>query len=184
MDRMSAQDASFLYLESDRSPMHVGGVSIFEGPAPEPQQFADHVASKLDQVPRYRQIVRTVMLGIGRGTIGVDVNINGRMRNGLMFQGGTSTGRAVTDTCDVTPKLDNPSQRFCRVVAPFATQFKGLMSYTIPKITVQVSSTAAVRRRPAMTTSWGVVRDTAAGVGAPPATRATLRRGVAASTAV
>jgi hypothetical protein len=72
---------------------------------------------------------------------GVDVNINGRMRNSLMFQGGTSTGRAVTDTCDVTPKLDNPSRRFCRVVAPFATQFKGLMSYTIPKVTVQVSST-------------------------------------------
>jgi len=72
---------------------------------------------------------------------GVDVNINGRMRNSLMFQGGTSTGRMVTDTCDVTPKLDNPSRRFCRVVAPFATQFKGLMSYTIPKITVQVSST-------------------------------------------
>jgi hypothetical protein len=47
----------------------------------------------------------------------------------------------VTDTCDVTPKLDNPTRRFCRVVAPFATQFKGLMSYTIPKITVQVSST-------------------------------------------
>jgi hypothetical protein len=72
---------------------------------------------------------------------GVDLNVSGRMRNGLSFQGGTSTGRAVTDTCDVTPKLDNPSQRFCRVVAPFATQFKGLMSYTIPKITVQVSST-------------------------------------------
>ena len=58
---------------------------------------------------------------------GVDVNISGRMRNSLMFQGGTSTGRMVTDTCDVTPKLDNPSRRFCRVVAPFATQFKGLM---------------------------------------------------------
>ena len=26
-------------------------------------------------------------------------------------------------------------------VAPFATQFKGLVSYTIPKVTVQVSST-------------------------------------------
>jgi hypothetical protein len=72
---------------------------------------------------------------------GVDVNISGRMRNSLMFQGGTSTGRAVTDTCDVTPKLDSPSKRFCRVVAPFATQFKGLMSYTIPKVAVQVSST-------------------------------------------
>jgi hypothetical protein len=72
---------------------------------------------------------------------GVDVNISGRMRNGLMFQGGTSTGRLVTDDCDVDPKLDSPSRRFCRVVAPFATQFKGLMSYTIPKVTVQVSAT-------------------------------------------
>jgi hypothetical protein len=72
---------------------------------------------------------------------GVDVNISGRMKNSLLFQGGTSTGRAVTDTCDVTPKLDNPSHRFCRVVAPFTTQFKGLMSYTIPKVLVQVSST-------------------------------------------
>ena len=43
---------------------------------------------------------------------GVDVNISGRMRNGLMFQGGTSTGRSVTDTCDVTPKLDNPEPAF------------------------------------------------------------------------
>ena len=72
---------------------------------------------------------------------GVDVNISGRMRNGLMFQGGTSTGRLVTDDCDVDPKLDSPSRRFCRVVAPFATQFKGLMSYIIPKVDVQVSST-------------------------------------------
>jgi diacylglycerol O-acyltransferase len=61
---MSAQDASFLNIESDRSPMHVGGVSIFEGPAPEPARFADHVAAKLDQVPRYRQIVRTVARGL------------------------------------------------------------------------------------------------------------------------
>jgi diacylglycerol O-acyltransferase / wax synthase len=60
---MSAQDASFLNIESDRSPMHVGGVSIFEGPAPEPARFAADVALKLDQVPRYRQVVRTVARG-------------------------------------------------------------------------------------------------------------------------
>jgi hypothetical protein len=72
---------------------------------------------------------------------GVDVNISGRMRNSLMFQGGTSTGRLVTDECDVTPKLDSPSRRFCRVVAPFATQLKGLTSYTVPKVDVQVSAT-------------------------------------------
>lgn len=72
---------------------------------------------------------------------GVDLQVSARMLNGLMFQGGTSTGRLVTDNCDVNPKLDNPSRRFCRTVAPFATQFKGLMSYTIPKVDVQVSST-------------------------------------------
>ena len=72
---------------------------------------------------------------------GVDVNISGRMRNSLMFQGGTSTGRLVTDNCDVTPKLDNPTRRFCRVVAPFATQFKGLTAYTVPKLDVQLSAT-------------------------------------------
>jgi hypothetical protein len=71
----------------------------------------------------------------------VDFSVSSRLRNSLMFQGGTSTGRAVTDNCDVNPKLDSPSQRFCRVVAPFATQFKGLMAYTIPKVDVQVSST-------------------------------------------
>jgi diacylglycerol O-acyltransferase / wax synthase len=65
MDRMSAQDASFLHIESDRSPMHVGGVSIFEGPPPQPDLFAGHVAAKLDQVPRYRQVVRTVALALG-----------------------------------------------------------------------------------------------------------------------
>jgi hypothetical protein len=41
----------------------------------------------------------------------------------------------------VEPKLDSPSRRFCRVVAPFATQFKGLTSYIIPKAEVQVSAT-------------------------------------------
>src|SRR3984885_11854752 len=65
VDRMSAQDATFLHIESDRSPMHVGGVSIFEGPAPQQGRFADHVAAKLDQVPRYRQVVGTVALGLG-----------------------------------------------------------------------------------------------------------------------
>ena len=31
---MSAQDATFLHVESDVTPMHIGGVSIFEGPPP------------------------------------------------------------------------------------------------------------------------------------------------------
>ncbi len=64
MNRMSAQDASFLHIESDSSPMHVGGVSIFEGPPP---PFADVVAiieGKLPLVPRYRQVIRQVPLSL------------------------------------------------------------------------------------------------------------------------
>ena len=72
---------------------------------------------------------------------GVDVSVQARLSGGLTFQGGTSTGRTSTDQCDVTPKVDSPSQRFCRVVTPYLTQFKGLGSYTIPKIEVQLSGT-------------------------------------------
>src|SRR5262249_40986271 len=56
-------------------------------------------------------------------------------------QGGTSTGRRLTDSCDVTPKVDSPSQRFCRQEEPFLTQIRGLATYTIPKIDLQVSGT-------------------------------------------
>ena len=66
MDRMSPLDASFLHVESDSNPMHIGSVAIFEGPAPEYGEFADLVAGKLPLVPRYRQKVRFVPLGIGR----------------------------------------------------------------------------------------------------------------------
>ena len=32
MDRMSAMDAMFYYMEDENTPMHVGGVSVLEGP--------------------------------------------------------------------------------------------------------------------------------------------------------
>jgi len=86
---------------------------------------------------------------------GVDVNINTRMRNGLTFQGGTSTGRGVWDYCAVAAKLPglfNTSfpfpplpairqpKQFCAVTEPWLTQFRGTASYTIPKIDVLVST--------------------------------------------
>jgi hypothetical protein len=69
---------------------------------------------------------------------GVDINVRARLRD-LTLQGGTSTGRQVTDECDLI--VDNPSRRNCRVVLPFQTQIKGLASYTIPKLDVRVSGT-------------------------------------------
>jgi WS/DGAT/MGAT family acyltransferase len=51
--------------------MHIGGVSIFEGPPPEFARLEEMVAGKLGLVPRYRQKVRFVPLGLG-GPVWVD----------------------------------------------------------------------------------------------------------------
>jgi diacylglycerol O-acyltransferase / wax synthase len=66
MDRMSPLDASFLHIENDANHMHIGSVGVFEGPAPDYGEFAELVAGKLPMVPRYRQKVRFVPLGLGR----------------------------------------------------------------------------------------------------------------------
>jgi hypothetical protein len=68
---------------------------------------------------------------------GVDVTLNARLRSGLTVQGGTSTGRRVTDNCDVI--IDDPSLRNCHVALPFRTELRGVASYTIPRADVLVS---------------------------------------------
>jgi WS/DGAT/MGAT family acyltransferase len=65
MESMSAQDAMFLHVENDVTPMHIGGVSIFEGPPPPFEDLRAMIERKLHHTPRYRQKVRFVPLGIG-----------------------------------------------------------------------------------------------------------------------
>jgi diacylglycerol O-acyltransferase / wax synthase len=65
MEWMSAIDSSFLHVENDSTPMHIGGVSIFAGPPPAFADLRAMVERKLDIVPRYRQKVRFVPLGAG-----------------------------------------------------------------------------------------------------------------------
>ncbi|SDO21514.1 acyltransferase, WS/DGAT/MGAT [Geodermatophilus sp. DSM 45219] len=66
MDRMSPTDAGFFYAESENTPLHVGSVAVFEGPAPSYGDVVRLLLSKLPLVPRYRQRVRTVPLNLGR----------------------------------------------------------------------------------------------------------------------
>ncbi|TFV66108.1 UNVERIFIED_ORG: wax ester/triacylglycerol synthase family O-acyltransferase [Bacillus sp. AZ43] len=66
MDRMSALDAGFFYAESENTPMHVGSVAVFEGPAPTYGDVVRLILSKLPKVPRYRQRVRPVPMQLGR----------------------------------------------------------------------------------------------------------------------
>jgi hypothetical protein len=89
---------------------------------------------------------------------GVDVTLNGRLRQGMTFQIGTQTGRSVLDTCAIDTKVDTPDPRFCRNDAPFLTTVRGLASYTVPKLDVQVSAT--FRSQPA--TELGIA-DTSVG---------------------
>ena len=73
---------------------------------------------------------------------GVDVSANARLSNGLLMQGGTSTGRGVRDTCETVVKIDSPDPRGCHVTEPWMTSLRGLIAYTVPKIDVQVSANA------------------------------------------
>jgi diacylglycerol O-acyltransferase / wax synthase len=66
VDRMSALDAGFFYAESENTPMHVGSVAVFEGPAPTYGDVVRLLLSKLNLVPRYRQRVRPVPMQLGR----------------------------------------------------------------------------------------------------------------------
>ena len=66
MDRMSALDSGFFFAESENTPMHVGSVAVFEGPAPTYGDVVRLLLSKLPLVPRYRQRVREVPMQLGR----------------------------------------------------------------------------------------------------------------------
>lgn len=61
-DRLSALDASFLYLEDAATPMHVGAVAVFERPRDgfDHEQLLCLVAQRLAYLPRYRQRVLNV----------------------------------------------------------------------------------------------------------------------------
>jgi diacylglycerol O-acyltransferase len=67
MDRMSPLDSAFLLAEDDHvSHMHVGSISIFEGPAPSAAEFDEFMAGRLPLLPRYRQKVRIPPFNFGR----------------------------------------------------------------------------------------------------------------------
>jgi WS/DGAT/MGAT family acyltransferase len=55
LDRLTAVDASFLHQEDADSHMHIGAVTIFEGPPPPFTAVAEPIRSRLHLVPRYRQ---------------------------------------------------------------------------------------------------------------------------------
>jgi diacylglycerol O-acyltransferase / wax synthase len=61
-DRLSALDASFLYMEQPTIPMHIGGVAVFRPPRSgfDHGRLTDLIKRRLTLVRRYRQKVRNV----------------------------------------------------------------------------------------------------------------------------
>jgi carboxypeptidase family protein len=92
---------------------------------------------------------------------GVDLTLNARIGDGMMLQGGLSTGRAVTDNCEVAAKVPETlfatanrvvalplatqnawtPQQYCHQTGAFLSQIKFLGSYRIPRVDVLVSGT-------------------------------------------
>jgi len=88
---------------------------------------------------------------------GVDFTVNARTRNGITFQGGTSTGRGVRDYCNITDALPelfvtagavlaNAQSAACAVDEPWLTTYRSSVSYTLPKIEVLLAG--SVRSTP------------------------------------
>jgi hypothetical protein len=92
---------------------------------------------------------------------GIDATLNLRAGD-LTVMGGTSTGQTVADNCDVRaqlPELEataavasplgaglasstvSPISPYCHVAFGIQTQFRGLASYELPRIDVQLSAT-------------------------------------------
>jgi diacylglycerol O-acyltransferase len=76
MDRLSMLEAAFLNVEDGINHMHIGGVSVFEGPAPADGEIEATIAGRIHTVARYRQRVRSVPLELGRQVWADDPNFN------------------------------------------------------------------------------------------------------------
>ncbi len=105
---MSPQDAMFLHVENDVTPMHIGGVSIFEGPPPPFEDLRAMVQGKLHLTPRYRQKVRFVPLGLGE-PVWVDdphFNIDYHLRHSAVPSPGTEKQLRATAARVFSQHLD------------------------------------------------------------------------------
>jgi hypothetical protein len=73
---------------------------------------------------------------------GVDFSANARLSQ-LTIQGGFNFGRTTSDSCEIRAKLPEtaPLDPYCHVVTGYLPYYKGLASYTIPKVDMQLGVT-------------------------------------------
>ncbi len=101
--------------------------------------FVDYASTTAQAATAANKVVLTDSIGANQiqHWNGVDVNVNARLQNGLLLQGGTSTGRTYLNNCEVTAllpeTLGNNPQSFCESTEPWLTQVKALAAYTLPR---------------------------------------------------
>jgi WS/DGAT/MGAT family acyltransferase len=66
LDRLTPVDASFLHQEGPVSHMHIGGLTLIEGPPPTMDEFLEQIRRRLHLVPRYRHKLAYTALDSGR----------------------------------------------------------------------------------------------------------------------
>ena len=66
LDRLTAVDASFLHQEGPHSHMHIGGLTVIEGPPPDMEDVLEQIRRRLHLVPRYRHKLAFTALDSGR----------------------------------------------------------------------------------------------------------------------
>jgi diacylglycerol O-acyltransferase len=67
LDRLTAVDASFLHQEGPNSHMHVGGLTLLEGPPPTLEEFLEQIRQRLHLVPRYRHKLASTHTALDNG---------------------------------------------------------------------------------------------------------------------
>jgi diacylglycerol O-acyltransferase / wax synthase len=66
LDRLTPVDASFLHQEGANSHMHIGGLTLVQGPPPSMEEFLEQIRRRLHLVPRYRHKLAFTALDSGR----------------------------------------------------------------------------------------------------------------------
>jgi len=108
---------------------------------------------------------------------GVDVTFNVRVGRDFTFVGGTSTGQTVADNCEVRTRLPElattttgtsafgaglatsavtPVSPYCHVAFGIRTQFRGLSSYIVPKVDLQLAATFQSKPGPMLAANYAV----------------------------
>lgn len=103
---------------------------------------------------------------------GFDVTVNSRLQNGLVVQGGISSGTQTTDACEIREALPESMPNtfgtlnpYCHTEQPMQTQVKFLTTYLVPRVGVQVAATFQNNPGPLITATFAVPASNIVGLG-------------------